>query len=203
MGTVSDQFNGSVWPWFVIWCSASPHLRHGAGMLMCVRVWTACLCSCECMRATLHPVELAFNLDSKKKKKKQQNKPEEQSNSSPPHTHTHITFRSGSSSFLTHNVLGQNPRRKTIQRSTIFSESCGSVWQMRRDNYIYLVFRAMAGDAFLQLKWFLLSACVCLRPFYLHCCVRASGYKLIVWKGVLNIALIFHAFPTRCRLPNH
>lgn len=90
MGTVSDQFNGSVWPWFVIWCSASPHLRHGAGMLMCVRVWTACLCSCECMRATLHPVELAFNLDSKKKKKN--NKTSRRSNRTHPlHTHIHTS----------------------------------------------------------------------------------------------------------------
>lgn len=160
MGTIWDQFSGSVWPWFVIWCSVSLHLRHGAGMLMCVRVWTACLCSCECMRASLHPVELAFNLDSGGGRKKE-NKQEEQSNSSSSHTytHTHITFLSAS--FLMHDASGQNPRRRTMERSTILSsESRGSIWQMQRDNYIYLVFRAMAADAFLQLKWFFLSACV-------------------------------------------
>lgn len=205
MGTIWDQINGSVWPWFVIWCSVSPHLWSEAGMLMCVHVWSEWL-----VCAHVNAWELActrwslLSIWRGKKKKKQAGGAVELIPSTHTHTHTHITILSGSSSFLMHNVPGQNPHQRTIEHSTIFSsESCGSIWQMQRDNYIYLVFCAMAGDAFLQLKWFFLSACVGLWPFYLHCCVRVSGYKLIVWKGLLNMALIFHAFPTQCRHSNH
>lgn len=141
-----------------LWFGALCLHTSGVGLeCWCVSVCERLVCAhVNAWEHRLHPVELAFNLDGEK------NKPEEQSKSSPPHKHTHTSHRIPLR--LTQSIRPDPSSENNRTFHIFFSESCGSIWQMQRDNYIYLVFRTMhfysLSDSSSTLVW------VCGRSIY-------------------------------------